>query len=121
MARATKIIRNFYRDSVSLMQLSSTIAKLPGVEQASAVMASANNISLLQEAGLLTEPVEASANDLLIALQGEADTLESAFAAAESALEAASSFVDQETAHHAASLPAASRWDSGISSAPTSS
>ena len=86
MARATKIIRNFYRDSVSLMQLSSTVAKLPGVEQASVVMASANNIGLLQEAGLLTEPVEASANDLLIALQGEADTLESAFATAESAL-----------------------------------
>jgi succinyl-CoA synthetase alpha subunit len=87
MARATKIIRNFYRDSVSLMQLSSTIAKLPGVEQASAVMASTNNISLLREAGLLTESVEASANDLLIALQGEADVLESALAAVESALE----------------------------------
>ena len=86
MARAIKIIRNFYRDSVSLMQLSSTIAKLPGVEQASAVMASTNNISLLQEAGLLTESAEASANDLLIALQGEADALESALAAAESAL-----------------------------------
>ncbi len=86
MARATKIIRNFYRDSVSLMQLSSTFGKLPGVEQASAVMASANNISLLQEAGLLTEPVEASANDLLIALQGEADALESALAEAESSL-----------------------------------
>lgn len=86
MARATKIIRNFYCDSVSLMQLSSTITKLPGVEQASAVMASTNNISLLQEAGLLTEPVEASANDLLIALQGEADALESALATAESTL-----------------------------------
>ncbi len=86
MARATKIIRNFYRDSVSLMQLSSTIAKLPGVEQASAVMASANNISLLQEAGLLTESVEASANDLLIALQGETEALESALTATESAL-----------------------------------
>ncbi len=87
MARATRIIQNFYRDSVSLMQLSSSFAKLPGVEQASAVMASANNISLLQEAGLLTEPVQASANDLLIALQGEeADTLESALTAAESAL-----------------------------------
>ena len=86
MARATKIIRNFYRDSVSLMQLSSTIAKLPGVEQASAVMASANNISLLQEAGLLTESVEASANDLLIALQGETEALESALTATDSAL-----------------------------------
>lgn len=86
MARATRLIRNFYRDSVSLMQLSSTFAKLPGVEQASAVMASANNVGLLHEAGLLTEPVEASANDLLIALQGDADALEAALAAAESAL-----------------------------------
>ncbi|HSA86690.1 MAG TPA: acyl-CoA synthetase FdrA [Nitrospira sp.] len=86
MAGATKLIRNFYRDSVSLMQLSSTLSKLPGVEQASAVMASANNISLLREAGLLTEPIQASANDLLIALQGQADKLASALTAAESAL-----------------------------------
>lgn len=91
MARATKIIRNFYRDSVSLMQLSSTIAKLPGVEQASAIMASPNNVTLLVEAGLLAEPVEAHANDLLIALQGDAGTLESALAAAESALKQPSS------------------------------
>ena len=86
MARATKILRNFYRDSVSLMQLSSTFAKLPGVEQASAIMASANNISLLKEAGLLGETIEASANDLLIALQGDDDALAAAMAAAESAL-----------------------------------
>ncbi|MBH0193063.1 MAG: acyl-CoA synthetase FdrA [Nitrospira sp.] len=86
MARATKVIRNFYRDSVSLMQLSSTFAKLPGVEQASAIMASANNISLLKEAGLLAGAVEAGANDLLIALQGNAEALDAALAAAESAL-----------------------------------
>lgn len=86
MATATKILKNFYRDSVSLMQLSSTFAKLPGVEQASAIMASPNNLSLLREAGLLAESVDATANDLLIALQGDAETLESALAAAESAL-----------------------------------
>jgi len=86
MARATKILRNFYRDSVSLMQLSSTFAKLPGVEQASAIMASANNINLLKEAGLLGETIEAGANDLLIALQGDDDALAAAMAAAESAL-----------------------------------
>lgn len=86
MARATKVIRNFYRDSVSLMQLSSTFAKLPGVEQASAIMASANNISLLKEAGLLAGTVEAGANDLLIALQGNAEALDAALASAETAL-----------------------------------
>ena len=86
MARSTKILRNFYRDSVSLMQLSSTFAKFPGVEQASAIMASANNISLLKEAGLLTGTVEACANDLLIALQGDECALDAAMAAAETAL-----------------------------------
>jgi FdrA protein len=86
MARATRIFRNFYRDSVSLMQLSSTFAKLPGVEQASAIMASANNLSLLKEAGLLIETVEACANDLLIVLQGNEDALGAAMAAAEAAL-----------------------------------
>lgn len=86
MATAAKVLRNFYRDSVSLMHLSSTFAKLPGVEQASVIMASPNNIRLLREAGLLRESVDASANDLLIALQGNADALESALAAAESAL-----------------------------------
>ncbi len=86
MARASRVIRNFYRDSVSLMQLSSAFSKLPGVAQASAVMASPNNIGLLQEAGLLTDPIDASPNDLLIALQGEADALESALASAESTL-----------------------------------
>lgn len=86
MATATKVLRNFYRDSVSLMQLSSGIAKLRGMEQASAVMATANNLALLTEAGLLAEPVQASANDLLIVLQGEADALESALAEAEAAL-----------------------------------
>ena len=86
MATVTKVLRNFYRDSVSLMQLSSTSGKLSGVERASAMMASVNNLRLLQEVGLLTEPVEASAKDLPIALQGEAAALESALATAESAL-----------------------------------
>jgi len=70
MAQVAKIIRNFYRDSVALMQLSTRISKLPGVHQASAVMASANNLALLREAGLLQGAVEASPNDLLIALDG---------------------------------------------------
>ncbi len=99
MARATKVIRNFYRDSVSLMQLSSTFAKLPGVEQASAIMASANNISLLKEAGLLAGTVEAGANDLLIALQGNAEALDAALAAAESALKQPAPTAGHGTCH----------------------
>jgi FdrA protein len=87
MAQTAKIIRNFYRDSVALMQLSSRISKLPGVRQASAVMASANNLGLLREAGLLKGSIEASPNDLLIALDGDDEkALASALDDAEGAL-----------------------------------
>jgi FdrA protein len=87
MAQTAKIIRSFYRDSVALMQLSSRISKLPGVRQASAVMASANNLGLLREAGLLKGSIEASPNDLLIALDGDDDkALASALEDAEGAL-----------------------------------
>jgi succinyl-CoA synthetase alpha subunit len=73
MAAASKIIRNFYRDSVSLMQLSSRLAKLPGVNQASAIMASDANLSLLREAKLLVGAVDAGPNDLLIAVAGQSE------------------------------------------------
>src|SRR5262249_7676398 len=87
MASTSKVLRNFYRDSVSLMQLSSRLGKLPGVTQASAIMASENNLALLREAGLLGAAVDAGPNDLLIALAGESDAaVEAALAAAESAL-----------------------------------
>ena len=84
MASATRIIRNLYRDSVSLMQLSSVITKLPGVEEASLIMATAGNIALLREAGLAAGEMKASPNDLLIALKGKS---EAALAAALSVAE----------------------------------
>ena len=68
---AVKIVPNLYRDSVSLMQLSAEIGKLPGVEQASAVMATPANLDLLREAGLLEGKVTASPNDLVVALRGK--------------------------------------------------
>ena len=70
MRRATKIVRNLYRDSVSLMQLSDRLGKVPGVEQASVVMATPANISLLREAGFIEGTVEASPNDVLIIVSG---------------------------------------------------
>ena len=73
MPTATSVIRNFYRDSVALMQLSSPLGKLPGIRQASAIMASEANRALLQEAGLATHEVEAGPNDLLIAIEADSD------------------------------------------------
>ena len=85
MARAERVVRNLYRDLVSLMQLSAKLGALAGVRQASAVMATAGNLALLREAGLAPGEVEAGPNDLLVALEG-AD--EAALAAALTAAEA---------------------------------
>ncbi|HUQ74189.1 MAG TPA: acyl-CoA synthetase FdrA [Burkholderiales bacterium] len=84
-----KIVPNLYRDSVSLMQLSAALAKLPGVEQASAIMATPANLELLREARLLNgAKVSASPNDLLLALRGKSATaLQAALAHAVAALD----------------------------------
>jgi FdrA protein len=86
MATLHKTIRNLYRDSVTLMQLSATLGRLPGVRQASAVMATEGNLSLLREAGLLQEELSASPNELLIVVEGDEEALEGALAGAERAL-----------------------------------
>ena len=75
MATAFKVVPKEYRDSVSLMQLSALLAKLPGVEQASAVMATENNLALLAEAGFGVSGTGASAADLLIVVRGEQSAL----------------------------------------------
>jgi succinyl-CoA synthetase alpha subunit len=87
MARAERVFRNLYRDSVSLMQLSAKIGTLPGVRQAAAVMATAGNLDLLREAGLIAAAVAPSPNDLLVALEGEDEAaLADALTAAETEL-----------------------------------
>ena len=73
-----KIVPREYRDSVSLMQLSALLGKLPGIEQASAVMATENNLALLAEAGLRVDTTGAGASDLLIVVQGEKSALPAA-------------------------------------------
>ena len=88
MAILQKIMRNYYRDSVLLMQLSSRLADLPGVVQASAVMATGSNVALLIEAGLLEGQNDAGPNDLLILIQGDdVAFLERAMAQAENYLD----------------------------------
>lgn len=73
MPTAASVIRNFYRDSVALMQLSARLGQLPGIRQATAIMASEANRALLREAGLATHEVEAGPNDLLIAIEADSD------------------------------------------------
>ena len=68
-----KVVENLYRDSVSLMQLSSKLGSMPGVSQASAVVASENNLQLLRDSGLLSESVNAGPSDVLIAVAGSSE------------------------------------------------
>ena len=89
VANATRVVRNLYRDSVSLMQLSNTLGALPGVEQASVVMATEANVALLRHAGLARGAIEAGPSDLLIALQAKhQEALARALDEAEAALKA---------------------------------
>jgi FdrA protein len=88
MASAAKRIANLYRDSVSLMQLSSALATRPGIEQASAVMGTPANLALLAQAGLDAGRPAPGPNDLVIAVRGKnAAALDAALAAAVAELE----------------------------------
>jgi hypothetical protein len=78
MAQATRVVRNLYRDSVSLMQLADRVSKLGGVERAAVLIASAANVGLMRDAGALAPrsiematAVAAIANLALISTPGE--------------------------------------------------
>ena len=71
MVQTQRIIENSYRDSVSLMQLSAMLAGMPGITDASAIMATEGNLALLREAGLLKGRIGARPSDLLILIEGK--------------------------------------------------
>ena len=73
MAQLQKFYTNTYRDSVALMQISAEISELSGISQASLIMATAANIALLNEIGLIGEFLEPRNNDLLFAAEGDND------------------------------------------------
>ena len=74
MLTIQRVIRNTYRDSVSLMQISSRIAALTGIRKASVVMATEGNIALLREAKLIGGDIAAAPSDLLVLIEGETDS-----------------------------------------------
>jgi hypothetical protein len=89
MTMGTRIIADLYRDSVALMQISSTVSQLDGVSQASCIMATPTNLELLHEAGLLSEDPGALLNEVLIAVEADNDdSLARALDAAEAELRA---------------------------------
>jgi succinyl-CoA synthetase alpha subunit len=87
MASVRHVVPNFYRDSVFLMQISEKVMRLPGIQQAAAVMATESNIDLLRESGILDAAVSAGPNDLLIVIQGDGkESIDTALAEAETLL-----------------------------------
>ncbi|MFY9896081.1 MAG: acyl-CoA synthetase FdrA [Xanthobacteraceae bacterium] len=100
MPTAASVIRNFYRDSVALMQLSARLGQLPGIRRATAIMASEANRALLHEAGLTTHEVEAGPNDLLIAIEADSEAaLEAAMAEASDAFDVKSGSLASPARH----------------------
>jgi FdrA protein len=75
MTVKTLVRRSEYHDSVSLMLAARELAKLPGVRDASVMMATEANKSIMADAGLLADEARsATPNDLLIAVSAEDDS-----------------------------------------------
>lgn len=80
MVLRQQILKNIYRDSVALMQVAAEVERMPGVGQATLVMATPGNLELSSAAGLTDGTVEAGPNDLLIAVGAESEkALDDAF------------------------------------------
>ncbi len=68
--------RGAYADSAILMQLQRSLQELPGVRDAAVLMGTPANLELLQQAGLWTaEAAKARADDLVIVVQAETETV----------------------------------------------
>jgi FdrA protein len=70
-----RVIPNVYRDSVSLMQLSSRLAEGKGIEQVAVVMATPANLDLLREAGFLDGVPDAKPNDVLALVKAKTEAV----------------------------------------------
>jgi succinyl-CoA synthetase alpha subunit len=68
MISGTRLRRNEYRDSGTLMSLAAKLQALPGITRAAAIMATPKNVELLTSMGFASEP--ASPADLLIVVEG---------------------------------------------------
>ena len=93
-----EVLPREYRDSLVLMQLAAALAKMPGIERASAVMGTAGNLDLLRQAGMEIAGIAAGPSDLVIALWGEEDALRHTLAEARARLSASTQEADAGSA-----------------------
>jgi FdrA protein len=88
---ATRVRRNEYRDSGTLMSLAARLQALPGIARAAAIMATPKNVELLTSMGFASEP--ATSSDLLIVVEGASqDAVEQALTAIDALLERRAGF-----------------------------
>lgn len=85
MTDHVELRRGAYYDSVSLMQVSRTVASAPGVEAAQVAMATDLNTDVIRSMGF-TVPDDASTNDLIVAIRGDEAAVEAGRAALDAAL-----------------------------------
>ena len=87
MISGTRIIADLYRDSVSLMRISAITSALPGVIEASCIMATPANLELLKESGLLVTETAAKPSEVLIIIKADNEsTLNNSLASTEAEL-----------------------------------
>jgi succinyl-CoA synthetase alpha subunit len=79
--------RNFYKDSVALMRIAQAIGARDGVTRVSLLMGTPANKDILAQAGLLApELADAAPADLMLLVEGEAESLAPALTAIEGEL-----------------------------------
>ena len=99
MSTRSRVYRNLYKDSVSLMTVSAKVTAVPGIEAASVVMASASNVENLARAGLGAFDVHP--NDLVVAVSGTDEACALALDRADALLTAKAASGEGETAARA--------------------
>jgi FdrA protein len=74
MALVSTVKKNFYQDSMKLMQISQKLSNLIGIKKAAAIMATKANLAMLKETGLLKKGTDsANPNDLVVAIEAESE------------------------------------------------
>jgi FdrA protein len=93
MGTRSRCYPNLYKDSLSLLRVTAQIAAIAGIENASAVMASATNVDNLKTAGLGS--FEVRPNDLVVVVSGSDGACTDALVKADELLRQTSSGRDE--------------------------
>ena len=74
MAIVSTVKKNFYQDSMKLMQISQKLSGMSGIKKAAAIMATEANLAMLKETGLFKKGTDsAGPNDLLVTIEAESE------------------------------------------------